>query len=90
MGQIPQPRGRYAIGPALVFLHLLKTDAQTLSKLLLRQAQHTAAAAHPAANMQIDLARQITLACFKTTPEASIYSQLQLAKQGRCRPKRHN
>ena len=44
LGQLPQPRGRDAVGAALVLLDLLEPHAHRAGQLLLGQAQQTTAA----------------------------------------------
>ena len=52
--QLVQPAGADAIGAALVFLHLLKGQADRLAELFLAQAQHVAPQPHARADMDID------------------------------------
>ena len=49
-----KPAGADAVGALLVFLHLLKGQAERVSELLLAHAQHHPAHAHPAADMLVD------------------------------------
>jgi hypothetical protein len=53
MGDIPQPRGTNAIHARLVFLDLLKLDADGIGQLLLRCTIHPPAMADPRANMDV-------------------------------------
>jgi hypothetical protein len=49
--------GAYAIGPLLVFLDLLKGDAEGLAQLLLTHSKHHTAEANPTADMDVDRVR---------------------------------
>src|SRR5271165_44361 len=59
--QIMQAAGSDAIGAALVFLDLLKGQANRLSELFLAQAEHVATQSHARADMNVDRVRLVTL-----------------------------
>ena len=53
MGDVLQPARADAVGAFLVFLHLLKGDAERVPELGLAHAEHHAAHAHAAADVLI-------------------------------------
>ena len=53
VGHRLQPAGADAVRALLVFLDLLKRDAELVAELLLAQAEHLPAHAHPAADIDV-------------------------------------
>jgi hypothetical protein len=54
MRDLLQPARSDAVGAFLVFLHLLKGEAQCVAELFLAHRQHHAAHAHAAADVLVD------------------------------------
>src|SRR6185437_2419808 len=54
-GDLPESRGRDAVGAALVLLDLLESHAARHGELLLGQAEQTSPPAHALAQMEIDV-----------------------------------
>ena len=55
--QFMQPARADAVGAALVFLHLLKGQADRLAELLLAQPEHVAAQPDPGTDLHVDRVR---------------------------------
>jgi hypothetical protein len=51
---LAQPTGAHPINALLVFLHLLKGEAERCGQLLLTQAKHHAPHAQPTADVDVD------------------------------------
>ena len=62
-GQLPDARGRHAVGTAFVFLDLLKPDPDLLRQLQLGQAKKTSAPPNAIAEMLINIAGHKNLPC---------------------------
>ena len=56
-----QTAGSDAIGASLVFLHLLKGQADRLPELFLAQAKHIPAQSHAGTDVDIDRVRHVAL-----------------------------
>jgi hypothetical protein len=49
-----QPTSADPVSPLLVFLHLLKSDSEGISQVLLAHVEHHSAHAKPASDMLVD------------------------------------